>query len=480
MRRVVIWIAVNLFVFLIAGKYGLSQIDSINDTKNDSIECIKKNSTYKEYVIKGDKAQDQKKPYTEYYENALQPWRIAFNDCPQTTKNLYIDGIKLYKYLILKYGKLAKKDKENRAEYLTRAAECIDTIMLIYDRRIENFNQEGFVLGLKGYDLYNYKHKIPEAVEEAYGYMKKSVELLKHKTDPALLVVFMQTTIAQYKNEKLTQKDVVENYSTCMSHLELQLEHETRKSKIKKIKTSMDNVETLLTEGGDPDCETLVSIFEPKFKETPEDADLLKKITSLLDKMKCEDTRLFFDAAENLYKIEPSHKAAANLAKLSVKKEDFTKALSYFDEAIKLLKDSLTSTDDSTKLADYYSDAASILLSKQHRYAQVRNYCYEALKYRPNWGKPYLLVGNAYAASKNSCGSNAFEKKAVYWAAVDKFIKAKAVDPDVTEDANKFIGMYSSQYPNNEDAFFYGYTDGKPYTVGCWINEKTTVRTIKK
>jgi hypothetical protein len=29
---------------------------------------------------------------------------------------------------------------------------------------------------------------------------------------------------------------------------------------------------------------------------------------------------------------------------------------------------------------------------------------------------------------------------------------------------------------NVEEAFFYGYQEGQEYTVGCWINEKTKVR----
>ncbi|MFW6327855.1 MAG: hypothetical protein ACOC2F_06030, partial [Bacteroidota bacterium] len=67
-------------------------------------------------------------------------------------------------------------------------------------------------------------------------------------------------------------------------------------------------------------------------------------------------------------------------------------------------------------------------------------------------------------------------KSAVYWAAVDKYIKAQNVDPSMAEEANQRISQYSRYFPDKEDAFFYDYTVGKSYTVGCWINETTSVR----
>ena len=74
------------------------------------------------------------------------------------------------------------------------------------------------------------------------------------------------------------------------------------------------------------------------------------------------------------------------------------------------------------------------------------------------------------------CGENDFEINTVFWAAVDKFRQAKSNDAEVTDKANELISKFSAYFPNVEDAFFYGFEHGKAYTVGCWINEKTTVR----
>ena len=57
-------------------------------------------------------------------------------------------------------------------------------------------------------------------------------------------------------------------------------------------------------------------------------------------------------------------------------------------------------------------------------------------------------------------------------------IKARNVDPSVTENANKQITNYSKYFPGKEDAFFLGLNNGDSYTVGCWIGETTAIRTI--
>lgn len=93
-------------------------------------------------------------------------------------------------------------------------------------------------------------------------------------------------------------------------------------------------------------------------------------------------------------------------------------------------------------------------------------------------GKAYKLIGDVYASERN-CGSNDFEKKTVYWAAVDKYIKAKQVDPELTDAMDNLISTYSQYYPSKEDIFFYDLKVGDSYTVGCWINERTTVRDRK-
>ena len=237
-------------------------------------------------------------------------------------------------------------------------------------------------------------------------------------------------------------------------------------------KLALDNVERIFAESGAADCESLVKIFTPQYHADSANPELLKKITSLMDRTGCIKEDLYAQAAESLYRIEPSSEAAAKLAKLFYSREQYDKASEYFTKAI-------SQETDNDKKAEYYYNLGLIAYQKKD-YPAVRKYCQSAIGLRSNYGDAYMLIGNAYAQSTNTCGNSEFEKAAVYWVVVDQFVKAKSVDPSIADKANDYINNYSKQFPNNEITFFNGYTDGQTYKVGCWIDETTKVRTIKK
>ena len=105
----------------------------------------------------------------------------------------------------------------------------------------------------------------------------------------------------------------------------------------------------------------------------------------------------------------------------------------------------------------------------------ARRYALQAINLRPGWGEPFLLIGDIYTRAVD-CFADEFKKNAVYWIAVDKYIQAKSVDPSVTEKADERIQNYSAYFPDAETLFFNGLKVGDQYKIGCWINEKTTVK----
>ena len=101
----------------------------------------------------------------------------------------------------------------------------------------------------------------------------------------------------------------------------------------------------------------------------------------------------------------------------------------------------------------------------------------KAANLKSDWGEPFLILGDIYVASANSCGNNNLERGAVYWVAVDMFKKAKSVDDILSSKANKRISTYSKYFPSKEDCFFDNLSSGDNYKVGCWIDKSTKVRT---
>ena len=402
-------------------------------------KCKQNLSLYKEFVKQ------------KNYDDALNGWRVVFDICPKSTKSIYIDGAKIYKYL-------AKKEKDEAKKSI-----YVDTLMLIYERRIEYFNQEKSVRGRQGLDLYKYRRA---DYEKAYGYMKISVD--GEKAHAAVLQAYMQATVKMYKNKKIDPGDVVTNFSLCSSQIVNLINKEKDTTKVVKLKKVQSNIETLFIKSGAADCNVLSDYYTPKFEADPTNAELLKTITKFLGMNKCTDLDLFMKASEALYPIEPSAEAAYNIALLSLKSSKYSKAIEYYKKAI-------SKSEDNEQKAKYNYELAKVYYV-QKQYANARASAIKASSLKSAWGDPTILIAKIYASSASSCGTDKFEKNAVYWLAVDKLKKAKSIDPSVSAEVNKMIANYKLHFPGKEDAFFKGINEGDTYTVGCWINEKTKAR----
>ena len=129
----------------------------------DSLACVEKLSLY----IEDYKLWTEGTGNEATTKNMIDSWRWCFFHCPGASQNIYIHGVKIIKHLIS-----VEKDPEVKSR-------LIDTLMMVYDQRISLFNKEGMVLGRKGVDLYKLR---PESYNEAYEYLKKSVDLQGNKS----------------------------------------------------------------------------------------------------------------------------------------------------------------------------------------------------------------------------------------------------------------------------------------------------------
>ncbi len=417
----------------------------------DSVQCIMNNSLYYEFY-----KQWKSSNYTnESWKDAVTPWRWVFSNCPKSTINIYLHGENLVEELIKN-----ETDKDKKEKF-------IDTLMLVYDKRIQYFGKEGFVLGKKGVDLYKLR---PTAYEEAFEILKKSITLEKNNSSGPSLIYYFRAAEKMVKAEKAEKSLLVDIYDQTTTIIETNIKEYTEKGKTKSV-TNWENIKGNIELSFEPyaTCEDLISIYTVKYNEKPEDVDLLKKITKILDKKNCTGSDLFFQATENLHRLDPTAKSAELMGKLYIKREDYNGAADYLQQAVSLFEDDNDRADAHYLLANVYSQIK--------QYSKARSHCYETLKIRPNDGKAYILIGDMYVASAKKCGDNDLTTKVAYWAAVDKYYKAKSVDGSVAELAKTKINTFSQYFPALETIFFYDLKKGDTYTVECWINETTTVRT---
>ncbi len=445
MKTITKGILTTLFLTLTIGfVYGQKGVEdgSKYGHGEDSIRCIKNLSLYREYVKQ------------KNYDIALDFWVIVYTECPKASIYIYIDGIKMIEEAIKQEEDAAQKEI------------LLDSMIKIYDKRIKYYGQKGFVLGKKAIDFIKYSEKTVENMQKGYNCLKESITLQKYKSGAAQLLTFMQASNSLFQANAIEGGQVVEDYATISEIADYIIANKKKGwQNVEKAKPSVDQV---FENSGAAQCENLIPLYAKKFEETPEDIEVLTKSTDMLRATKCTESELFFEMAVKLNSLAPTAKLAYELAKLTNINDKLENSTRYYKQAIDL------EIEDVQK-AKYYLELGDVT-RRLGNYSQARTYALNSIELDVTSGYPYLLIGNIYAAASKSCSEEEYHQKAVYWAAVDKFIKAKSVDPELTDDANRFIEAYKPHFPDNETIFFNGDKEGGSYTVKCWINETTTVR----
>lgn len=420
----------------------------------DSLRCIQN------LVMYGDAVKQKN------FQDAYSPWLIVFDECPLAKKTtLYSDGVKIM------------KDLYNKTADATAKAEYYDLLMRVYDQRIKYYGNhktypESWIKGMKGIDIMTYKPGDNTAMQEALGLLKEAINGKAPINKPAFLQKYMEGTVKLYQAGVLGAEAVVDNYIEA-SNIVSELEKTATEKDAEKIADAKNNVEQIFAQSGAADCETISKIFGAQLNDNTENLDWLTRVNKLLSKGDCTEDELYYATSEYLHKIQPAASSARGLAKMYIKQNDVNKAIAYYEEAISL-------EEDNDQKARYYYELSTVHFSNSSLSA-AKSAAYSAIKLRDNWGDPYILLGKIYAAGARNIGEKDYEKKAGYWAAVDKFQKAKAVDSSekIQTEATDAIRQYSQYFPSKEELFFEGIQDGSSYTVGGFIGETTTVRSKK-
>ena len=392
------------------------------------------------------------------YNEALKSWRKVFKNCPSFNQNTFANGPKLYHYKI-------KQDNANKESYL-------DTLMLIYDTRIQYFGNKEKVLGSKGSDLLKYD---PGSFIEAYQMMKISVESTGNSSMPNVLVSYFKSLVKYEKFgdpddehitiSPITKQDILDAYVFVSDIIVFNIANNQKY--VKYYETAQKNIENMFAPYAS--CDDLILVFQSRLEEGNPSLSLLKKVTSLLDKKDCTDNEVFFTAATKLHDLEPTASSAYDMGNTSLSKKNYSAAVDYFNQSIEMTE------DESIKASYYLKLAYAYQMTKS--YSKARSAATSAADLKPEWGEPYIIIGDIYATSASSCGSSSLEQRSVYWVAVDSYRKAKSIDNLLTEKANKRISTWSKQFPSKEDCIWEDLEEGSSYKVGCWIGRSTKVRT---
>ena len=476
---------------LIAAIIGMAMSVSAQDAGDskygaDSVSCVTNLSMYREYYKQWEASKYAPEAISM---EMVKAWREVFLNCPRASQYVYTNGEKIMEYFI-------RTNPQEKDAY-------IDTLCMLMDTRARYFSvdpktgssQVANIMGRKGLLIYTYNKN---RYEEAYNVLKDAVALDPSQLQGAYIDAYFKATIDMVNNNKAEKMTIINVYqelsevldnnigalaetetelvaakeeaetsgdAEAVAGFDKQLEKNEKSININKgVKNNLDNLFQPFAS-----CEDLIKVFSAKMAETPNDVTLLKRITTILDKKDCTDSKLFLDAAVKLNELEPSPEASYSLGIKFFKDKKYSDAATFFEQA--------TKTDNNDRKYRAYRNLG-MCYQNMGSLSRARDIFRRAAQVDPTNGEPYLLIADLYAESAKQYSGD-IERGSVYCAAVDKCNKAKAVDPSCADKANSRIRNFSSGFPSMETIFFNDYNEGQSFNVGGWIGETTTIRAKK-
>ncbi len=418
------------------------------------------------------------------YDSAEKDWMKVYEAAPAADGKRgthYTDGIKIYKYKIKN-----EKDKEAKAALGVKFLEIYDAAISCYESKSisqkcktdECYAEKvGELKGRKGFDMY---YTVKSPVEESNPVLVESLNSAGSRLEYRILSPTAYSTVKLYEKGSLDKDLAIEIYEKLMAAADTKIaENGKYKDKFVEGKDAIINAYKSI-ERDIFGCEFFVNKLRPDYDADPDNPEVIKVTLALLKKQGCEDTgNEFYEEVSAKWKKYASERNAELQAEFEANNPSVKAKAFYdegkFEEAVAKYQEAIAKEEDVERKANYNFSMASILFRKLDKYSDARKAALEAASLKPDWGRPYLLIGDMYAKSSRNCG-DAWNQRLAVLAAIDKYSKAKNVDPSVEEEANKKIGIYSKSKPTQDEGFMRGFQAGQTLKVGCWIGESVRLR----
>ena len=408
-----------------------------------SNDCIK----YMSYYQQDYKAKD--------YDRALPSWRAALSACPpNASQNLYIHGTTM----------MTRRLKGIKDPTLRE--QIVDTILMLQDLRAENYPAKRVdILNNKGTYLVNYRKNRPG---EIVGPLTEITRELGGKTNNTILVNLFSAAVALLNEGKVTPDAVADTYELISDAMDAK--RSTDPAEIEDNNKARSVVGQMLSDSGLATCERLVESYTPRFNADPNNAALAASIIRMMNLTEdCAGTELYFRAVTTLHRLEPSHRSAYALYRMNAAKGNK-------DEALEYLKEASEAADAPSEQRAGYLYELALNCYKNHQRAAAIDAALKAAETDPSYeGRTNIVLGNLWSSAPADSELN---KYARYWVAYDYYMKAKAADPSLAEEADKLAAGVRRYFPEASEIFMFDMAKGDSYRASAGgMSAVTTVKT---
>jgi hypothetical protein len=417
-------------------------------------------------------------------EIAIENWKIAFNAAPAADGQRdfhFTDGITIYKYKIAQTEdeELIKQYREKIIELYNQVAECYinQSISLRNCTDQSCYNERaGVLIGRMVYDMYYEFNSPPQAVYEA---SLRAIELSGNKTEYIVLTPAIASLSRLYSAGQINDEEAAKNHQLIEDILKFNIENNTQfGTQFQQVEPSVRHFVAQF-ERNLYDCDYFKERLLPDFTSNPSDGERARNIYSQLIARGCDENdpelnalRLrseeYVDSVNIAMQADLEARNPALAARRLFEEGDFSASVERYQAAIKM-------EENTERKGEFYFRMASIQGRQLNQYDRARNNALRAAELKPNWGAPYLLIGDLYASTARNCGNDWNQRLAIL-AAIDKYRLAARVDNEVAADALSRANRYLSSKPERGDGHMMGISEGDRVKVNCWINETVIVR----
>ena len=368
---------------------------------------------------------------------------------PDGDDDNYERTVKLYEGLAEQAG-----SEEKRKAYLdTAAAHLTSAVDKMEDQGLEYDRYEWELL--KGRFADRHRGSLPdvEELETAAAHYRKAFELAPEEIDP----YYIQQVLKSYQQNNQLQKAL--DFANMV---------EGKRGDDEEVAEMVNSMREDIF-GMNPQAK--IGYLEEQVEQHPDSTRLL---TDLFNAYKRQgNVEKASTLAKRLMKEDPPAETVRDIAQMRLEDGRSKAALEAYDRAVE--------QGAELKAEDHFNRGTAY--QKMERLAQARQEYRRAIEKKKDFGRAYIAIGDLYARAVNKCSGSEMnrEDKAVYWAVVDMYQRAKETDPSVASTANSKIQTYRRVFPTKEDIFYRSdWEQGGTFSIdyGCysWIGETASVR----
>ena len=401
---------------------------------------------------------------TEYQElfkakkiaESYDTWTTVSKNCPKENEAVYTDGIEIIQYKIDNAASAEEKEK------------LVREVLKLYDQYNKYFplTTQDFEVN-KAMTLVN--NKI-DAKEEIFNLLDRGFTKASNKvTDANAIFTYFSMYCEKFNNidKSITSNSVLEKYTLVNSLLNQLLAAKPDSNNSEQAKQNRDykSAQTAINKliKDLATCENLDAFYTKNYTENQENGDWITSALLSLSS-KCSAKPIFNTLAEKLYAMKVTSQSSNFMALANLQQRKFPEAIKFYNESAEL------QTNPIEKAKIYYTLATGLLANDL---PNSKEYLKKALSSDPKMGKAYLFLAQLYSNSANDCGKTDFEKKAVYYLAIQTAQKAGVAEPRLKPTADKVVKDYEAKSLTS-DEISKAKMNGKFVTIGCWINETIT------